>query len=57
MPDYKSVRLEESVYNEILKRMKPRESMSQTLAKLLLERKKFEEVIDQLNQFLYRGKD
>ena len=32
--------------------MKPMESMSQTLAKLLQEREKFEEVIKYLNQLL-----
>jgi len=56
MSTYKSVRLEESVYNDLAKRQLPRESISQTLKKLLLEREKFEEVIVQLEQFLYRCK-
>ena len=55
MSNYKSIRLEEPVYNDLAKRQLPRESISQTLERLLLERKKFEEVIDQLYQFLYGG--
>jgi len=55
MPNYKSIRLEEHVYTELQRRMKPMESMSQTLEKLLREREKFEEVIHQLNQFLGGG--
>ena len=56
MPDYKTVRLEKGVYEELQKRMRPMESMSQALERLLTERLKFEEVIEQLNIFLFGGK-
>lgn len=35
MPDYKNVRLEIQVYGEIERRMRPRESFSQTIERLL----------------------
>ena len=56
MSNYKSVRLEESVYQWLTTRMKPQESISKTLERLLRERVKFEEVIENLNQILYGGK-
>lgn len=56
MPDYKTVRLEKRVYEELQRRMKPMESMSQVLERLLTECLKFEEVIEQLNLFLFGGK-
>jgi len=55
MPNYKSVRLEESVWEELVKRQRPRESISQALERLLRQSMKFEEVIDRLNQILYQG--
>ena len=35
MSNYKNVRLEEHVYQELIRRMKPRESMSQVIERLL----------------------
>lgn len=35
MSNYKNIRLEEHVYQELIKRMKPRESMSQVVERLL----------------------
>ena len=55
MSNYKHVRLNEYVYQELLKRQLPRQSLSQTLERLLRERLKFEEVINNLNQLLYPG--
>ncbi len=49
MPNYKTVRLEERVYQELLKRMKPRESMSQTLERLI---NRFDEVYGHLEAIL-----
>lgn len=56
MSNYKSVRLEERVHLQLSLWQRPRESISQTLERLLKERKKFEEVIDNLNRLLYVGK-
>ena len=36
MANYKNVRLEEHVYQELARRMKPRESMSQVIERLLI---------------------
>ena len=35
MPNYKSVRLEQHVYQELIRRIKPRESMSQVIERLI----------------------
>lgn len=35
MASYKNVRLEEHVYQELIRRMKPRESMSQVIERML----------------------
>jgi len=35
MPNYKRVRLEESVYNDLAKRQLPRESISRTIERLI----------------------
>ena len=36
MTNYKNVRLEEHVYQELLKLMRPRESMSQVVARVII---------------------
>ena len=36
MSNYKNVRLEEHVYQELIRRMKPRESMSQVIERLII---------------------
>ena len=36
MSNYKSVRLEEHVYQKLMERMKPRESVSQVIERLLI---------------------
>ena len=35
MSNYKNIRLEEHVYNELVRRMKPRESMSQVIERMI----------------------
>ena len=43
MPNYKSVRVEESVYEELLRNMKLRESMSQVIARLIINLRQVQE--------------
>jgi len=56
MPEYKNIRVTRQVYDNIANRQLPRESISQALERLLADRLKFEEVIENLNQLLYGDK-
>lgn len=53
MPGYKNVRLEEHVYNELAKRQLPRESLSQTLERLLNEMDEIMGHLDALSPFYH----
>lgn len=53
---YKSVRLKESVYNDLVKRQLPSESISQTLERLLALLGKIEGLLERFNLLSYGGK-
>ena len=57
MPDYKNIRLEEHVYQELVKRMKPRESMSQLIERVLLTLRKVAGHVDELDQILWKDEE
>lgn len=50
MPDYKNARLELKVYEDIQARMQPRESMSQTMERLLAQLDEARGLSDSLNR-------
>lgn len=52
MANYKNIRLEEYVYNQLLKQQKPRESMSQVIERLLNNLSEAYEHARALNQII-----
>jgi len=56
MPDYKNVRLEEHVYQELVRRQLPRESMSQVIERLLSQLKAVAGHVDELDKILWGDK-
>ena len=55
MSEYKSVRLEEKVYNRLQELQQVRESLSQTLARILQERTEIINVSQEVMRILDRG--
>ena len=56
MPTHKSIRLEEHVYNNLVKRQLPRESISQILDRLLTLQEKTEHFATELLETLKGNK-
>ena len=56
MANYKNVRLEEHVYQELVKRMKPRESMSQVIERLIINLDQVKIGIERLVEIFWEGK-
>ena len=55
MSDYKSVRLEERVYDQLQEQQRVRESLSQTLERILRERVALDAVAREINHILAGG--
>ena len=53
MSNYKNVRLEEHVYQDLQKRQHPRESMSQVIERLINNLEHVSEHIDKLGKILW----
>ena len=54
MASYKNIRLEEHVYQELVKRQRPRESISQLVWRVLITLKKVAGHVDELDQILWK---
>jgi len=55
MPNYKTVRVEEKVYNRLAQLMLPRESFSETIERLLDLLEKVGKHVDEVLEFRKRG--
>ena len=53
MAIYKNIRLEERVYQELVRRMKPRESMSQVIERMITQQKGIASLVDGMNKLLW----
>lgn len=56
MPEYKNIRLELRVYNELKKRMEPMESMSQIIKRLLNDLDEVRDGLERLTHIFTEGK-
>ena len=56
MPNYKNVRLEDHVYQELMWRQKPRESMSQVIERVLSQLKAVAGRVEELDKILWGDK-
>ena len=55
MPNYKTVRVEEKVYNRLAQHMLPRESFSETIERLLDLLEKVGKHVDEVLEFRKKG--